>query len=337
MATHTIPYSGSQIDTAIGEALDAPNTYLSLAGGTLTGALEIQNGGITIPNYMAYKGLNSEGTAVTLLHINTADNVVLNGSGSGKTYLGGAVHFNNPLDNSPILPISTGLKSQDSNGNAKTLIYMAANNNVRINPDSSGVTQIVSDAEVTGTVTSTGTIKSTGGAVIANNCTSPTSGQNGGYISANGRCCLVGSDSSNYPQVVFVTSKSTTRSTTLRSNNASGSYTLTLPNSTGTLATASSDIRLKENIKDVEVSGLDLINKIKLHQFDWKEEGHEGAPHWKVGVIADELQELDANLVTGGGVNEDGSLNVKSIEIPYMVGYLIKAVQELSDLIKGDK
>jgi len=338
MATHTIPYSGSQIDTAIGEALNVPNTYLPLAGGTLTGPIEFTSGGVTVPNYVAYKGLDSGGTARSLLHINGEDNVVVNGAGIGKTYLGGNVHFNNPLDNSPILPISTGLKSVDSNGNNKTLIYLAANNNVRINSDTSGVTQIVSNTEITGTVTSTGTVNSTGGALVANNCTTWNGGVAGGFLSTNGRCGLVSGSSSDYPNITFSKNKNKNAGTVLRANNTgSTTYTLTLPNSTGTLAITSSDIRLKENIKDVEVSGLELINKIKLHQFDWLEEGHEGSPHWKVGVIADELQELDPNLASGGGYEEDGSMNIKSIEIPYLLGYAILAIQELSDLVKGDK
>lgn len=193
-------------------------------------------------------------------------------------------------------------------------------------------------------ITSTGAIKSTGGAVIANNCTAWDGGQNGGYISANGRCALVGTDSSSYPQVMFVTSKSTSKYTILRANNTAGTYTLTLPNSTGTLAVSSSDIRLKENIKPSKVKALDLINKIELKEFDWKPEGREGSPHWDIGMIADELEKLDKNLVFGGGENEDGSMNVKGIDTLCLLSYLVGAVQEqakeiekLKKQIKEDK
>ena len=303
-----------------------------------SGGCEVRGGRIVLDNNRAFAAKDTNGTECALLYMNTANNVLLNAGGAGKTYLGGsAIHFNSPLDNSPILPISTPLKGQDTNGDAKSLIYIAANNNVRINADSSGVTQIVSNTEVTGTIKATGTINSSGGALIANNCTAYNSGTEGGYISATGRCALVSATSTGYPNIMFVVNKSTSTYTQIRSTNASGTYTLTLPAASGTIATTSSDIRLKENIKDVEVSGLELINKIKLHQFDWKEEGHGGAPHWKVGVIADELQELDPNLASGGGYEEDGSMNVKSVEISYMMGYLIKAVQELSEEIKGFK
>ena len=191
-------------------------------------------------------------------------------------------------------------------------------------------------ADVTGSLTVSGAIKSTGSFLSANNCTNWDGGVSGGYLNAAGRLCLVSDSSSNYPHVLFVKNKGT-HNIVLRGNNTSTSanYTITLPNSTGTVALTSSDLRLKENIKDAEVSGLDLINKIKLHQFDWLEEGMAGSPHWKVGVIADELEELDTNLASGGGCNEDGSLNVKSVESLYLISYLIKAVQELDEKLRG--
>lgn len=197
---------------------------------------------------------------------------------------------------------------------------------------------ITANGAITGdsSITASGAIKSTGGAVIANNCTTWSEGVAGGYISTSGRLALVSGSSSNYPNIVFVKNKNTSANTTLRANNTgTTTYTLTLPNSTGTLAVASSDKRLKENIKPSEVSGLDLINKIELKQFDWLPEGKEGAPHWKIGIIADELEELDENLVFGGGDNEDGTMNVKGIDTTGMIAYLVKAVQELSAEVKA--
>lgn len=175
----------------------------------------------------------------------------------------------------------------------------------------------------------------TEGILSTNGCTAWDSGNAGGFISSTGRMALVTPSSSGYPNIMFVVNKSTSKYTQLRSTNTNGTYTLTLPNSTGTLATTSSDVRLKENIKDSEVSGLELIEKIKLHEFDWKEEAREGAPHWNIGMIADELEELDENLTFGGGENEDGSMNVKGIETTCLISYLVKAVQELSAEVKA--
>ena len=87
-----------------------------------------------------------------------------------------------------------------------------------------------------------------------------------------------------------------------------------------------SDIRLKENIRDCTVSALPVINAIRMREFDWKEEGR----HQAIGVVADELERIDRGLVSGGGYDEDGSMSVKSVNTFYLLGYLVKAVQELA-------
>ena len=97
----------------------------------------------------------------------------------------------------------------------------------------------------------------------------------------------------------------------------------------------SSDIRLKENIKDCDIYALDTINSIKMHEFDFIDPSiTDGSNHRKVGLIADELELLDDNLVNGGGYDEDGSMNVKSIDALYLMNYIIKAEQELYDIIQ---
>ncbi len=112
---------------------------------------------------------------------------------------------------------------------------------------------------------------------------------------------------------------------------STSSITVTLPSSSGTLALTSSDKRLKENVKDAEVSGLDFINSIKLHQFDWKESGD----HWNCGYIADELMAYDKHLVLegSGGLNDDGTINPLCIDDFYLSAYQTKAIQELCERI----
>lgn len=96
---------------------------------------------------------------------------------------------------------------------------------------------------------------------------------------------------------------------------------------TGTsICTATSDIRLKTNIKNSTTPGLELINQIQLREFDWIDSG----VHQKIGFIADELELLDPLLTNGGGYEEDGSMNVKSVDPFYLQGYEIKAIKELS-------
>ena len=96
---------------------------------------------------------------------------------------------------------------------------------------------------------------------------------------------------------------------------------------TKTINLSSSDIRLKGNIKDSTVEALPFINKIKIRQFDWIEEDNR---HQDIGFVADELEELDPNLSSGGGYTEDGFRDLKSVNTFYLDGYIVKSIQELS-------
>lgn len=100
--------------------------------------------------------------------------------------------------------------------------------------------------------------------------------------------------------------------------------------STDYLYTASqvSDIRLKENIENSETDALETVNQMKVRQFDWKE--RMGGWHQNIGFVADELEEIDPNLALGGGYDENGEMDVKQINSPYLLNYAIKAIQELS-------
>ena len=118
----------------------------------------------------------------------------------------------------------------------------------------------------------------------------------------------------------------------------SAKITTTLPSVSGTLANASSDIRLKENIKDSNMNAINLIKKIKIREFDWKDLDDAGSlkkTHQKIGFIADELEELDDRLSIGGGFFEDTPdgeepiMNVKTVDTFYLLGYVVKAMQEL--------
>ncbi|MCC2228517.1 tail fiber domain-containing protein [Blautia fusiformis] len=100
--------------------------------------------------------------------------------------------------------------------------------------------------------------------------------------------------------------------------------------STDYLYTASqvSDIRLKENIENSETDALETVNQMKVRQFDWKE--RMGGWHQNIGFVADELEEIDPNLALGGGYDENGEMDIKQINSPYLLNYAIKAIQELS-------
>ena len=96
-----------------------------------------------------------------------------------------------------------------------------------------------------------------------------------------------------------------------------------------------SDIRLKENVKNSETDALETVNRMKVRQFDWKE--RMGGWHQNIGFVADELEEIDPNLALGGGYDENGEMDIKQINSPYLLNYAIKAIQELSAKVEAQE
>lgn len=96
-----------------------------------------------------------------------------------------------------------------------------------------------------------------------------------------------------------------------------------------------SDIRLKENIESSETDALETVNRMKVRQFDWKE--RMGGWHQNIGFVADELEEIDPNLALGGGYDENGEMDIKQINSPYLLNYAIKAIQELSAKVESQE
>ena len=95
-------------------------------------------------------------------------------------------------------------------------------------------------------------------------------------------------------------------------------------------ADSDSDIRLKENFGECKVNALEAVKQMKVCSFDWKKSGI----HQPLGIDADELEEIDPLLTLGGGYNEDGSMNIKQIDRLLLAEYAIKAIQELSEMVK---
>ena len=54
-----------------------------------------------------------------------------------------------------------------------------------------------------------------------------------------------------------------------------------------------SDRRLKKNIKNAKDNALDIINKMKIHSFNWKQDDS----YVDYGFIAQELEEIDKNYI----------------------------------------
>ena len=94
-------------------------------------------------------------------------------------------------------------------------------------------------------------------------------------------------------------------------------------NSTSTSISALSDIRLKENIVDLE-TGLSEVMALKPRRFDWKEGENKNV----AGFIAQEVETVLPELI--GDFKHDEIDDCKSLKMGDMLPTLVKAIQELS-------
>lgn len=86
-----------------------------------------------------------------------------------------------------------------------------------------------------------------------------------------------------------------------------------------------SDKRLKKSIKDTKVNALDIIMQIKHREFKYKNNDQ----FVKIGYVADELQEIDEQLIF-----EVGEDKLKQPSTSYIIPILTKAMQEQQEYIK---
>lgn len=89
-----------------------------------------------------------------------------------------------------------------------------------------------------------------------------------------------------------------------------------------------SDKRLKRRIKDSKYNALDTLMKIKHRQFIYRKSNEKIL----IGYIADELQEIDENLIF-----EVGPQKIKQPSQSYIIPILSKAIQEQQELISNQE
>lgn len=87
-----------------------------------------------------------------------------------------------------------------------------------------------------------------------------------------------------------------------------------------------SDKRLKKDIADTQLNALDIIMQIKHREFRYKVGNSELI---KIGYVADELQEIDEQMIF-----EVGEDKIKQPSTSYIVPLLSKAIQEQQIIIK---
>jgi hypothetical protein len=107
---------------------------------------------------------------------------------------------------------------------------------------------------------------------------------------------------------------------------------------TGSIATyvnlttynTSSDYRLKDDLK--EFSGLDMVSKLKMYDFKWKE------ADWRMyGGLAHEIASVVPYAVNGekDAVDKDGKIAVQGVDYSTLVPILVKAIQELTQKVNA--
>nr|DAR70034.1 MAG TPA: Neck appendage protein [Caudoviricetes sp.] len=85
-----------------------------------------------------------------------------------------------------------------------------------------------------------------------------------------------------------------------------------------------SDRRLKDNIIDCKHKALDYIHQFQFKEYDWKkQEDRPQQAHTKIGLIAQEVQEVDPTLVYENG----DTLNLDNLRLTNIA---LKAIQELA-------
>jgi hypothetical protein len=89
---------------------------------------------------------------------------------------------------------------------------------------------------------------------------------------------------------------------------------------TATAYNTSSDQRLKDNIVDAP-SASDDIDAIQVRSFDWKADGS----HQKYGMVAQELQSVAPEAVTGDANSDD----MMGVDYSKLVPMLVKEIQSL--------
>ena len=85
-----------------------------------------------------------------------------------------------------------------------------------------------------------------------------------------------------------------------------------------------SDRRLKENIVECKHKALDYIQQFQFKEYDWKkQEDRPQQAHTKIGLIAQEVQEVDPTLVYENG----NTLNLDNLRLTNIA---LKAIQEMA-------
>lgn len=163
----------------------------------------------------------------------------------------------------------------------------------------------------------TGNLNITGDNIYLNGATTATEVYSDNYYSNDGDTKSIFSSNVSYIDALW---------------NSESIYISDGANNHFLLTSSSSDKNLKKNIKDVEISALNLIRKIKHKQFDWKSTNN----HQNIGYIAQEMQKISENFVhhnvfkdKNGKEEENWQINILAV-----LATATKAIQEQQEQIE---
>ena len=132
-------------------------------------------------------------------------------------------------------------------------------------------------------------------------------------------------------------------------SDGNGDNTGMLQTVSGTFALAdTSDVRLKKDIVDTSIDGLDSVNAMKVRDFKWKKNDISVT----AGFIANELKEVCPHVVSGeadamesyeaeydedGEITKEAGERIKAMTVSrdLLVPVLVKAIQELSAKVEA--
>lgn len=96
-----------------------------------------------------------------------------------------------------------------------------------------------------------------------------------------------------------------------------------------------SDSKVKKDIKDSTTNALEIIDKLKFKQFTWDKTVPNAGKHVNIGIIAQDLQDIDENYIDyTTRIYEEKEEQLLSINILNLLTTTTKAVQELSQKVK---
>ena len=91
---------------------------------------------------------------------------------------------------------------------------------------------------------------------------------------------------------------------------------------------STSDARLKQNIQRADIDYIYVLSKLRVVEFDWKENGK----HIPAGFVAQEVEEILPNLV-----GTDPETDEKSISLQGLIPYLVGAFQRQQAIIEEQR